>query len=239
MKKKMERKAKRNILSCLLVISMIIPLLSGGMTARATEASDGSKDQTTEGGAGSEFSYEITEFRTGDTYSYPEKSGYVFAGWYEDAAYTTPIGTDVTTGNYFAKFVPAAVLGVQTQISANLLPPAMQDDSAKGAIRFVTSVDSLAYKRVGFYVTIKGTEYEYCNSKVYGQLFYIETNGTGVTTNPTKVTPKELFCQESQYFKTQTFIGIPASQFGLPIKVVPFWETLDGTIVRGLSLIHI
>ena len=175
---------------------------------------------------------DISEYR-GETYTAPAKEGYVFAGWYTDEECQTPIEKDVKAGSGFAKFVPDHVLRVKTQISANLLTPDPIDDT-QGAIRFVTSVDSLQYNEAGFYITLGETENIYANNKVYGQLFYINTDGTGVDKDTEiAVTPGNLFCQKSQYFKTQTFVNIPSSQFDVKLTVVPFWETLDGTIVKG------
>lgn len=175
---------------------------------------------------------DISEYR-GEIYTAPAKEGYVFAGWYTDEECKTPIEKGVKTGSGFAKFVPDHVLRVKTQVSANLLTPDPIDDT-QGAIRFVTSVDSLQYNEAGFYITVGGTENIYSNNKVYGKLFYINTDGTGVDKDTEiTVTPDNLFCQKSKYFKTQTFVNIPSSQFDVKLTVVPFWETLDGTIVRG------
>lgn len=231
----MKRKTKRNIFSWLLVISMMIPMLSSGFIAKAATSEGNQNAIESESESVVEYS-NIAQFR-GTIYTAPTKGGYVFAGWYRDTECKEPIGVDVKEGSAFAKFVPEQVLGVKTQVSVNVLPPNQTDENTKGAIRFVTSVDSLDYAEVGFYINIGETgETVYANSKVYDKLFYIDTNGTSVSKDPEEaktMTPQALFCSESQYFKTQTFVGIPSSQFDVEITVAPFWKTLDGTIVRG------
>lgn len=70
---------------------MVVPMLSFGIFAKAADAVNGTEDQTTKG----QLEYvegpmEISDYRTGSytegTYTPPQKDGYVFAGWYEDAA---------------------------------------------------------------------------------------------------------------------------------------------------------
>lgn len=224
---------KKNILSWLLVVSMVIPMLSSGIIAKAEEGT--TTETEVKSVTVSEATMEISQYR-GNPYTSPEKEGYLFGGWYQDAECKAPIGEDVKEGNYYAKFVPEEVLGVKAQVSANLKPPAQIDGSTTGAIRFVTSVDSLDYQKVGFKITANGTTFESeNNNKVYGELFYIDTNGTGVTKDPQSVTPQKLFGEAAQYFKTQTFTGIPSGQFHVEMEVVPFWVTLDGTVVNGAS----
>lgn len=185
---------------------------------------------------------DITGFRSEGAYTKPdapsEYSEYIFSGWYLDEngtkALTESEANSATSGAY-AKFVPKDVLSIKAQVSANLLNPDTDDD-ATGAIRFVTTVDSKQYSKVGFMFDIQGgaQDYEVANEYVYTALFAVDPV-TGEKGEAEKLTPEETFCSLSKYFKTCTFYNIPQSQYDVAITATPFWVTVDGTYVEGVA----
>ena len=163
-------------------------------------------------------------------------TGYLFAGWYTDESCTSEFAlneTDTVT-EAWAKFVPNHVLDVKAQISANLLDGVTSGE--KGAIRFVTTVDSSDYQAVGFEyrvikttgeVVLKGQSKE--NDVVYKKLYAIGAKNGEIL----NYTPEIEFCAVSKYFKAFTIKNIPSSMFDANIEVRPFWITLNGTKVYG------
>ena len=55
-----------------------------------------------------EGAYLLQEYRSGDqaSWTYPTQEGMAFAGWYKDAAFTTPCAASDVEGAAYAKFVP-------------------------------------------------------------------------------------------------------------------------------------
>ena len=177
---------------------------------------------------------DVAEYRseTDDSGKYtkaPIKEGYIFAGWFVDEA-CTEVFTGAT-GTAYAKFVPAAILGMKAQVGGNLVDDNMENDDNGGAIRFVTSVDSTDYSAVGFEVYYNGsTTNPYVSentSKVYTHLYAVGDQGSG---EPIKYDPT-VFHKNSQFFKTLTFKNLPASEYAKSLEAKPFWVTLDGTKV--------
>ena len=193
---------------------------------------------------------EVETFLTNGTH--PTRKGYLFGGWY-----TTTDIPEIDANNYeasaeeamkvaiqdtvpdgvetvYALFVPEEVLTVKAQISGNLIDNDSTND-ATGSIRFVTTVDSLMYKRVGFKV-------DYVNSQsvnktiisdsktVYEKLKAVDMSGnvgTELTYSPTQ------FCAASKYFKACTVESLSEKNFTREFTVTPFWETMDGSVVYG------
>ena len=165
-------------------------------------------------------------------------TGYVFGGWYADAEYTEWLGTDVTSGNAWAKFLEDDVLSAKPQIKLD--NGALPTDST--SLRVATTVDSLLYRRVSFFIekqqsdgTYSGNEFNTATTDengrmVYEKLYAIGSNSETITYKPTA------FSWQSDYFKTFTLTGIPSSDYDVVIKVTPYWITMDGTLVRGKVL---
>ncbi len=157
----------------------------------------------------------------------PTCPGYLFAGWFADEGCKTAIGKDITVGLAYAKFVPEDILGLKAQVNQELIDDDTNND-ATGAIRFVTSVDSLQYSEVGFvFQRMERTEKKSSN-QVYGQLYAVDTDAV-----MTEYRPYEVFHPASRYFKTWTYTNVPDSAYGTEITATPFWVTLDGTTVKG------
>ena len=125
----------------------------------------------------------------------------------------------------------ACMLAVKAQLSGNLLK---DSNDTKGSIRFVTTIDSLNYKEVGFeyrIVTEDGqtviADDKLSSNEVYKQLNYMD--GEGLST----YLPDDEFCALSQYFKAITIKDIPSAFFGATITVRPFCVKMDGTTIYG------
>lgn len=160
--------------------------------------------------------YDVTQYKKDGTY--PSASGKVFAGWYTDENYSTPY--TASTGNAYAKFVTGGVLGVKAQLKTGV-----NRTSASADLRLITTVDSVYYESAGFFIKVNGTEQRIDLSTVYGSIYAND----GSVYKPTDIS------DSSAYFMTYVLSGIPSSMYDTAITVVPFWQTIDGTVVRGTS----
>lgn len=186
---------------------------------------------------------QFASYRSGDTYTAPEYKNYLFAGWFTDQACgeESAIATDAKTveTTVYAKFVPRYVLDVKAQVSANLTNGELTDDET-GAIRFVTSIDTLNYSQVGFEISYdkrdgNGVQNKTsASNKVYKELFAIigDTNSETIGYNP-----KTEFCKTSDFFKACTVKNISADLYDTEFTVTPFWKTMDGTVVNGDAVV--
>ncbi len=184
---------------------------------------------------------------------YPTKDGYLFAGWYttdelpesdeEAVEYavedSVPEGTEIV----YALFVPDDVLTVKAQVSVHLIDSSVDvnEESAtydeKGAIRFVTSVDSLLYKQVGFEISYvkDGVEKKAtsASNKVYKELYQTDS------TEKWSVTPAQSFCGVSEYFKACTVKNIEEKNYATEFTVKAFWVTMSGDKVYGETAVKV
>ncbi|HAY97067.1 MAG TPA: hypothetical protein DCY23_01925 [Ruminococcaceae bacterium] len=147
-----------------------------------------------------------------------DMDGYVFAGWFTDEDCTVPL---TGTGAAYAKYVDKNVLTVKAQVN--------KDNNAD--IRFVTTVDSLDYKLVGF-------EIVFCNEmasleKTKTTTVYQSLNQF-VDGNNTPVSPT-VFSPASNFFAAFTVRNVPSDKTSEKFTVRAYWVTLDGTPVYGES----
>lgn len=168
-----------------------------------------------------------------------EGVGYFFGGWYDkvDATYTAIKDTNdlnAHNGIVVAKFVPAQTLSVKCQNWAGT-----NAESNAVIVRVISAVDSTNYSGYGFEVsriddagkeTTLGT---HTSKDVYAKFNYYE-KATDTTPTDTYV-PSDLFGNAAYRFTTCTVGKIPTSAHGTIICIKPFWTTLDGTTVYGLS----
>lgn len=176
---------------------------------------------------------EIQEFQMKK--EHPTRDGYLFGGWYLDAECVSKPVADITKieTEAYALFVPETVLSVKAQISDALLD--VQSAVSDGSIRFITSVDSLRYQKIGFKITYSGKDGQQVSkdsssNKVYEKLYAVGMNG-GQTL---EYTPK-VFHATSNYFKACTITGVPEAFYNTAFTVTPYWITLDGTYVEGVT----
>ena len=189
---------------------------------------------------------DVSSYRESGTY--PKEPGYVFAGWYKDAEYTEWIDKDETGTSAWAKFLEDDVLSVKTQPQLTI----DSDNDGKAdtlgdttALRFVTTVDNLDYRRLSFYLSketaVDSNEYgkEFNTAMVddeNARMVYKKLYAIGSDSETIKYIPT-VFSWQSEYFKTFSVTNITKADYKRNIKVVPYWITMDGTEVRGKELI--
>lgn len=178
--------------------------------------------------------------------------GYLFAGWYEDEALTTPVETkDGITADVYAKFVPSYLTGVACQIDIN------DKDTDTRNLRVVSLVHDQYYEAVGFNVYGRydadgdGTnETEWLmyshdtadkvekaeSTTLYKGLYEYSEDGSKTIKSPADVFGEGT---EGCYFTTVSITGIGKSgnvDFkDATIVVKPYWITMDGTYVEGMG----
>lgn len=169
------------------------------------------------------------------------KEGYLFAGWYQDDKTTPYTNKDEVPDNAYAKFVPAYILGVKSQVAykdtkdSKDYKTQVRSDSPFVTLRLVSAVDSKQYQEVGFTITAKkpnsdtestwNTHTDY-KKKVYSKL---KQNGQDVSAS-------DMFGKNASYFFTYEVRNIPSGEnFETAFYATPYWVTLDGTRVEGLS----
>ena len=160
---------------------------------------------------------DVSEYK--ETGTCPTASGKVFAGWFADEDYTEPYLE--TTGLAYAKFVDAGVLVVRGQLSAGTTSA-----SASTNLRLITTVDTDMYSRVGFRITYEGNSVNVETGTVYSS---ISATDGGLTVS---YLPKDI-CASSKYFMTYVLANVPSAAFSKTISVVPYWRTVDNTLVFG------
>ena len=153
---------------------------------------------------------------------HPEKEDHIFAGWYEDHDHKNPHKNH--GGNAHAKFVHKDVFRIKAQVSAGTNAKSEFTD-----IRFVTTVDCLNYKKVGFKITFGGKTVTQETSTVYSS---IVSNTDGVEVD---YTPSGEFHEDSKYFVTMVLKDIPNQHFNDTFTVTPYWITQDGSVVEGVT----
>ncbi|MBQ8817654.1 MAG: exo-alpha-sialidase [Clostridia bacterium] len=161
---------------------------------------------------------DISEYRQ-NTYTAPSVDDMVFAGWYEDFKCTVPLGTQITGGVAYAKFVDEDVLSVLYQTTGGTM-----SSSAYTNLRLITGVESEMLSSVGFKITFGDVTVEKSSKYVYSSIA-----GGDVTYGPQELSG---VCK---YFATYSVTNVPNSAFYSYFDVVPTWKTLDGTVVEGIS----
>lgn len=172
----------------------------------------------------SQCKYGLSPFRKGDL-SYPVTfdTGKIFAGWYEDAEYTKPIGADVKTGTAYAKFADPQLLTAKYQLTAGTTA-----DSSETAVRLLLGVDSLKYSKVGFKVKYdKGSVHDLSSATVYENISITESGQTMT------VPVTDHFGSTAKYILPYKITGVQKADFGKSFQVTPYWVTMDGTTVEG------
>lgn len=147
--------------------------------------------------------------------------GYFFAGYYQ-ADKTTPVIELVKGTSYQAKFVPASVLSVKCQVEKTV----DKTGQTPADVRLITTVDSLNYATVGFRLKTETKDAEFPLTGVLRKI--TADNGAGsFGYSPT------IFDVAAKYYATATFTGI--KDHDKAFFVEPYWITLDGTKVTGIS----
>lgn len=170
-----------------------------------------------------------------ETKTAPTMEGYLFGGWYslDGDTYSPITANDVKNfnGTAYAKFVPANVLSVMTQIDSDTISN-KENHSNLASIRVMTGVDSLNYQEIGVKILL-GNEYDIKakpKTKVYQR----------VAVDNTTLEANHIFGAPAKYFAVWKLTDIAASHDKEKIYVQPYWVTMDGTKVYGLAkYVHI
>lgn len=231
------------VLLFVLSLSVMSVFNQKGNTALASEATEVDHTIKVDG----KKAYISVEYSGVDANIYIEESGaaavpetpenystWIFAGWYEEDTCDTPIKKSVgNLATCYAKFVPEKVLSVKCQTQ--------EVEEGKSNLRFVTSIDTTNYYRAGFEVS---REYSVTNEEgttTEVKTYKKETNNSFkriVASLDSKVkfeySPK-VIDTKSESFVTYTIKNIPSSNYGTEFLVKPYWITLDGAKVYGVS----
>lgn len=232
----MSKKRNKVTLSCRFVFSMVLLLLLSVVPAKAA---DSTEYQTVKASLRTVEVFTADEAKAYIGIDPPKckNEGYIFAGWYADeACEKTPIrSAGEVTEKAYALFVAKEVLSVKAQITDFMEDTDATNDKI-GAIRFVTTVDTLNYKQVGFKIAFdkdgdgENSEYTSATDKVYTQLRAVDS----ATNTNYSLLPSE-FCEISKFFKACTVKNVAEEFYELEFVATPFWETLDGVVVDGVS----
>ncbi len=220
------KKIAAGLLAGALVLTGVSYLPGNSQKAYAAETVDESVIHT-------EYFENITKYVGGEKRiaPKPQETGYeewVFAGWYKNADCSKAVAIDSTVkaGGYYAKFVPAGVLSVKCQTVAGTVA-----ETEKSQLRLVSTVDNLQYNEVGFKIIVNGMDRSYSSKKVCSEIKVTDDTNSKVTFN---AKPQD-FHSMARYFTTVTFTNIAKDFFGEGFFITPYWETMDGTIVYGVS----
>lgn len=234
---------KKKTLSKVKIIAVALVCMLLGVCLFLNKTGEVQAEETSVALDTSKYDYGIATY-SGDTLSVvrdcldkntiPTVSGtdtdkYLFAGWFDNEKCTVDDAIRTSDevlegGTYFAKFVSEDVLNVKAQIS-----DIAEEDVVEGTtfnMRFVSSVDSLAYNKVGFKLVIEGdTTPKYNNSKIV-----FERIKSATTNDDYKFSPK-VVDTESEYFITATWKDI--ADYNQNFYVQAYWKTLDGVVIYG------
>jgi len=163
--------------------------------------------------------------------------GYFFAGWYEKIGNSyLPIGNvekmEMGEITVVAKFVPAQTMSVKCQNQAGV-----DENSDNVIMRILAGIDSTDYKTAGFVISIikdgvAGKETTYEINKVYREFKCYKNKEDQ---NPDVYGASDVFGTAAEYFTTCTVGKIPKNMHDVIVCIKPFWDTLDGVRVYGLS----
>ena len=188
----------------------------------------------------------------GDVTPVDATAEYLFGGWYvndgttfewvpvesvEDISWFVDANSDGyddnTDSSLCIKWVPASILNVKAQNTANTAA-----ESSSTNTRVISAVDSLDYAEVGFEILLnnKTSLGELKTTKVYEKL----------NANEKDYYPSDIFggldvdrdkdaSQQYGYFIVWRLTGIEKVNFGKIINVRPYWVTADGVKVEGLA----
>lgn len=176
----------------------------------------------------------------------PTMAGYVFGGWctQNTDGETYTVLSDVANANsddVYAKFVPAYVLSIKAQVDTTTYQEGAEREEA-GSIRLVSSVDSKDYQKVGFKIllnnSIELTHDDKTTEEVETNPLETTTIYTGLKTSQdaeNAVKADKLFGSQSKYLSVWRLDGILADNDTKIINVTPYWITMDGTKVMGIT----
>ena len=181
-------------------------------------------------------SCDMTSYWSTSKKTAPVKAGYVFGGWYTKSGetYTALREGNVTTDSdgkanvsgTYAKFVPAQVASVKAQNASGVVG----SDGKAASVRVISALDSKDYQKVGFKILAN-------NKNDLGTLettkIYVGLQVDGDSSSP--YSPEDIFGAPAKYLNVWRLDNIADKNDAKIINVTPYWITMDGTKVEGLS----
>ena len=178
-----------------------------------------------------------------DAKGVPVLDGYLFAGYFKEKNCTLETRTS-KAGAKYAKFVKEDVLDVKIQITNGTVKSSYETDKngdtpyvGKHVIRFVSSVDSLDYKNIGFELEFKDADgnvqkLSTKTTKTFKRIAStIGADQSGADTY--SFSPKMVSEDSLNFFTAKLPVDDTPEAMATVYKVRAFWTTLDGTVVRG------
>ncbi len=171
----------------------------------------------------------------------PTKPGYVFGGWYtksgstftalKEASITKDSDGKANVSDTYAKYVPAQILSVKAQNASGTTA----SDSKAASVRVISALDSTDYQKVGFKVLVN-------NKNDLGTLettqIFEGLQVTGDSSSP--YSAAAIFGAPATYLSVWRLDNIADKYDAKILNVTPYWITMDGTKVEGLSkYIHV
>ena len=214
-------KSKRYVVKKVAAAALAVLLVMMGFVLRSRTA-DAAEEKV------GEIVYDNT-FKMADYWSAdgaktaPVKEGYVFGGWYQKTD-TGFAALKAIAEDAYAKFVPAYVLSVKSQIEKS----AEDGTAASTFLRLVTTVDSTEYRNIGFDIWLNNTK-QLENLPVITKVYSSLNNDEG------SIVPGTEFGQASAKFAVLKLTQIASVNYQKIIYVRPYWTTLDGTRAEGLA----
>lgn len=163
----------------------------------------------------------------------PYKEGYIFAGWYSEAADDKALDAEAAASatEAWAKFVPDYVLSVRAQIEAETKANDGQTD-----IRVLSAVDSDDYLNVGFDIWLANKKQITMTVDNQEVAPLVTTKAfENILVNGEKVSATTTFGAAAKYYVVWKLTDILDVNDEKIIYVRPYWTTLDGTKVEGLA----
>lgn len=238
---------KTKIFTVLLALAMIVT----GIVATPKEArAEGATTVFWDDGTTGAKKYVITDYwnetTTESVRKVPVKEGYVFAGWYvndgTDSTKRVPLTEEALTEvasaenglsayaqTAYAKFVPAEVLSIKTQVGTSA-------DNVT-AMRILSTVDSKNYQAVGFEYKLAIQDVGTTKNKTTGEEItkvYSKIKKSKYD-SATYEPGTEFVSGVSKYFIAADVSSIKTESFSKIVYARPYWITMDGTKVMGLA----
>ena len=173
----------------------------------------------------------------------PELDGYLFAGYYKNADCAKANRASASNATH-AKFVVNDMLDVKVSVTNGVVQKSDVVDKEgnkvyenKYVIRFISSVESLNYKNIGFEVEYTNGEGEVVKARnTTSKVFKNIDSTTGAANGAIdkyEFSPK-VVGEDSEYFMTAK-LPVENTEEGKAVtyKVRAFWTTFDGTEVMG------
>ena len=176
--------------------------------------------------------YKMSDYWSESNKKVPVLDGYVFGGWFvkeSDNKYTPLRQTNLTNDSVksisaIAKFVPADVLSVKTQLATETT-----SGTTKAFLRLLSTTDASNYQKVGF-------EYQLGSRAVADKEMTKIYSAIKPSKNSDEILyPSTSFAEASKYFIAVDINNITESSFASIVYARAYWVTMDGTKVMGLA----